>query len=162
VALKMILAGWHAGPQRRARFLAEADAIARLRHPHIVQIYEVGEHEGLPFLALEHVSGGSLDQKLGGKPAPARQAAALVETLARAVHYAEEHGVVHRDLKPANMLLDEDGTPKVSDFGLAKQECRGLTTTGAVLGTPSYMAPEQAVGDNRAVGPAADVYGLGA
>src|SRR6185437_10358547 len=105
VALKMILSGSHAGPERRARLLAEADAIARLRHPNIVQIYEVGEHEGLPFLALEHVSGGSLAQRLGGQPQPAHEAAALVETLARAIDHAHQCGVVHRDLKPANVLL---------------------------------------------------------
>jgi WD40 repeat protein len=162
VALKMILAGAHAGVDRLARFLSEADAIARLQHPNIVQIYEVGQHEGLPFLSLEYVSGGSLAQKLAGGPQPPRPAAALVEKLARAVHHAHAHGVVHRDLKPANILLTADGTPKVSDFGLAKQERPELTATGAILGTPSYMAPEQASGDNPAVGPPADVYALGA
>jgi serine/threonine-protein kinase len=162
VALKMILAGRHAGPERRARFLAEADAIARLQHAHIVQIYEVGEHEGLPFLSLEYLPGGSLARKLGGAPLPPLEAAALVEKLARAVQYAHEHGVVHRDLKPANVLFTEDGTPRVTDFGLAKQERPDLTSSGAVLGTPSYMAPEQAAGDSRIVGPAADVYALGA
>src|SRR5262249_6374531 len=161
-ALKMVLAGGHAAPDRLARFLAEADAIARLQHPHIVQIYEVGEHDGLPFLSLEYVGGGSLAQKLGGAPLPFRPAAALVQAVARAVHHAHEHGVVHRDLKPDNVLLTADGTPKVTDFGLAKLERSELTVTGAVLGTPSYMAPEQAVGDNPAVGPAADVYALGA
>jgi hypothetical protein len=105
VALKMILAAAHASAERRSRFLAEADVIARLEHPNIVRIYEVGEHEGLPFLSLEYISGGSLAQKLGGMPQPARQAAALMETLARAVHHAHQNGVVHRDLKPANVLL---------------------------------------------------------
>jgi WD40 repeat protein/tRNA A-37 threonylcarbamoyl transferase component Bud32 len=161
VALKMILSGSHTGAAERARFLAEADAIARLRHPNIVQIYEVGQHDGLPFLSLEYVSGGSLAQKVRG-PQPAHEAAALVETLARAMQHAHDHGVVHRDLKPANILLTAEGAPKVTDFGLAKQERPELTATGAVVGTPSYMAPEQAVGDNRAVGPAADVYALGA
>jgi WD40 repeat protein/tRNA A-37 threonylcarbamoyl transferase component Bud32 len=162
VALKMILAGRHIDPARRARLLVEADAIARLRHPHIVQIYEAGEHDGLPFLSLELVSGGSLADKRGGWPLPARQAAALVETLACAIQHSHEHGVVHRDLKPANVLLTGEGQPKITDFGLARHERPELTATGAVLGTPSYMAPEQAGGDNRAVGPAADVYGLGA
>jgi WD40 repeat protein/tRNA A-37 threonylcarbamoyl transferase component Bud32 len=162
VALKMILAGRHLDPARRARLLAEADAIARLRHPHIVQIYAAGEHDGLPFLALELVSGGSLAEKQGGSPLPARRAAALVETLACAIQHSHEHGVVHRDLKPANVLLTGEGQPKITDFGLARHERPELTATGAVLGTPSYMAPEQAGGDNRAVGPAADVYGLGA
>src|SRR5262249_10938895 len=143
------------------RFLAEADAIARLRHPNIVQIYEVGQHDGLPFLSLEYLSGGTLAQQVRG-PHPAREAAALMETLARTVQHAHEHGVVHRDLKPANILLTAEGTPKVTDFGLAKHERPELTATGAVVGTPQYMAPEQARGDNRTVGPAADVYALGA
>lgn len=182
VALKMILTGSHAGAERRARLLAEADAIARLQHPNIVQIYEVGQHDGLPFLALEYIAGDSLAHQLGGQPQPPREAAALVETLARAMHYAHERGVVHRDLKPANVLVQKDEgermkdetdnssfilhlssfVPKITDFGLAKQEGAGLTTTGAVLGTPAYMAPEQAAGDNQSVGPAADLFALGA
>jgi serine/threonine-protein kinase len=162
VALKMILAGGHADPERRTRFLAEADAIARLQHPHIVQVFEVGEHDGLPFLSLEYVPGGSLARKLHEGPLAPQLAAALVEQLARAVQYAHERAVIHRDLKPGNVLLTEDGAPKVTDFGLAKAERPELTATGAVLGTPSYMAPEQAKGDNRAVGPLADVYALGA
>jgi tetratricopeptide (TPR) repeat protein/tRNA A-37 threonylcarbamoyl transferase component Bud32 len=161
VAIKMILSGVHAGVERQVRFLSEADAIARLQHPHIVQIYEVGQHESFPFLSLEFMNGGSLAQKLDGTPQPARQAASLVETLARAIHHAHEHGVIHRDLKPANILLTTDGIPKISDFGLAKQERPGLTATGAILGTPTYMAPEQAAGNNAAVGPPADIYALG-
>jgi WD40 repeat protein len=161
VALKMILAGSHAGPDRRARLLAEADAIARLNHPHIVQIYEAGEHDGLPFLALEYMAGGTLATLLDGLPQSPGRAAALAETLARAVAHAHAAGVIHRDLKPSNVLLADDGTPKVSDFGLAKQGDVDLTATGAVLGTPSYMAPEQAAG-SRVVGPAADVYAVGA
>jgi eukaryotic-like serine/threonine-protein kinase len=160
VALKVILAATHADAERRARFLAEADAIARLRHPHIVQVYQVGQHGGVPFLALEFVGGGTLAQRLAGGPLPPRQAAQLLEALARAVQHAHRHGVVHRDLKPANVLLTEEGQPKVADFGLARQPGPALTATGAVLGTPSYMAPEQAAGE--AVGPAADVYALGA
>ncbi len=164
VALKMILAGSHAGPEELARLHEEARAVARLRHPNIVQIYEVGEADGHPFLSLEYVEGGSLAQRLNGIPLPARQAAELVGVLARAVQHAHEQGVVHRDLKPANVLLTADDTPKVSDFGLAKQLDReaGHTQTGAILGTPSYMAPEQATGKAREVGPAADVYALGA
>ena len=161
VALKVLLAGEHADAERRARFLAEADAFARLRHPNVVQIYEVGEHGGLPFLALEFVEGVTLADRLGGAPLPPRQAAELAEKLARAIHAAHRAGVVHRDLKPANVLLAADGTPKVTDFGLAKQEESDLTATGAVLGTPSYMAPEQAEGRTHEVGPPADVYALG-
>jgi hypothetical protein len=164
VALKVLLAGAHAGEQERARFKAEAEAVARLQHPHIVQIYEVGEEEGRPYLALEHVDGGSLADRLRGTPLPAREAAGLVETLARAVHAAHEKGVVHRDLKPANVLLTADGTPKLTDFGLAKRldVAIGQTHSGAIVGTPSYMAPEQAGGPPRQVGPAADVHALGA
>jgi WD40 repeat protein/Tfp pilus assembly protein PilF len=162
VALKLILAGAHADGDRRARLLAEADAIARLQHPHIVQVYEVGDHDGLPFLALEYVEGGSLAQRLGGAPLEPRPAAALLASVARAVHFAHQRGVVHRDLKPANVLLAADGTPKITDFGLAKQEGAGLTATGAVLGTPGYMAPEQAAGKGKDVGPPADVWALGA
>ena len=163
VALKIILDGAYAGAEEKARFFAEADAIARLNHPNIVQVYEVGQHEGVPFFSLEYLDGGSLEQKLAGLPQPPREAAALLRTLALAVHYAHSRGVVHRDLKPANVLLTADGTPRVADFGLAKRaEDGGLTMTGMILGTPSYMAPEQASGDNRSVGPSADVYALGA
>jgi formylglycine-generating enzyme required for sulfatase activity/anti-sigma factor RsiW len=161
VALKMLSSGNPASAERRARLLAEADAIARLQHPHIVAIYEVGQHEGVPFLALEYLAGGTLADRLGGRPLPAREAAELVATLGRAVQYAHENGVIHRDLKPANILYDADGRPKISDFGLAKHERPDLTATGDVLGTPSYMAPEQAGGD-RTVGPAVDIYALGA
>jgi WD40 repeat protein/tRNA A-37 threonylcarbamoyl transferase component Bud32 len=164
VALKMILAGGHAGPADLARFVTEAEAIARLQHPNIVQVYEVGEHDGLPFFSLEFCPGGSLEKKLNGTPLPAREAAGLAETLARAVQAAHEAGIVHRDLKPANVLLAADATPKITDFGLAKKldGQAGQTATGAVLGTPSYMAPEQAAGSSKQIGPAADVYALGA
>jgi WD40 repeat protein/tRNA A-37 threonylcarbamoyl transferase component Bud32 len=163
VALKMVLAGGHADPRELARFRAEAEAAARLAHPNVVSLYEVGEHGGLPYFSLEYCPGGSLDRKLAGTPLPPRQAAELVEVLARAVHAAHEAGVVHRDLKPANVLLAADGTPKVTDFGLAKRlDGVGQTATGAVMGTPSYMAPEQAAGKGKEVGPAADVYALGA
>jgi WD40 repeat protein/tRNA A-37 threonylcarbamoyl transferase component Bud32 len=163
VALKMILAGSHAGAADLARFQTEAEAIARLRHPNIVQVYEVGEHEGKPYFSLEFCGGGSLEKKLNGTPLPAREAAALVETLARAMQAAHEQHVIHRDLKPANVLLAEDGTPKITDFGLAKKlDEAGQTASGAVMGTPSYMAPEQAGGKTGVIGPACDVYALGA
>jgi WD40 repeat protein len=164
VALKMILAGGHAGEADLARFKTEAEAVARLQHPNIVQIFEVGEHGGLPFFSLEFCGGGSLDRKLNGTPLPAMEAAVLAEKLARAVQAAHEKGVVHRDLKPANVLLTEEGTPKITDFGLAKKldADAGQTRTGAVMGTPSYMAPEQAGGRPQQTGPACDVYALGA
>ena len=166
VAIKMLRAGDFAGPHELARFRTEAEAAARLQHPNIVQIFEVGQHDGRPFLSLEFVDGGSLDKKLAGKPLPARDAAGLLETLARAMHYAHERGVVHRDLKPSNVLLQKNSEgPKISDFGLAKRltaAVSGHTQAGAILGTPSYMAPEQAGGRTEQVGPAADVYALGA
>jgi serine/threonine protein kinase len=191
VALKMVLPGGHPGGAALARFRTEAQAAARLQHPNVVQIFEVGEHDGRPYLVLEYVEGGNLARRLGGVPLPAPQAARLTETLARAVHAAHACGVVHRDLKPANVLLaapgaaaavrEDDATtpfparreeapdltgvvPKITDFGLAKQlddETGHQTETGAILGTPSYMAPEQAEGRGRHVGPAADVYALG-
>jgi serine/threonine-protein kinase len=163
VALKLILAGDHAGPDARTRFRAEAEAVARLQHANVVQVYEVGEHDGLPFLSLEYCPGGSLDRSLAGQPLPPDQAATLVRTLAEAVQAAHAAGLVHRDLKPANVLLDAAGTPKITDFGLAKRLGEsGRTAPGALLGTPSYMAPEQADGKGAPVGPAADVYALGA
>jgi serine/threonine-protein kinase len=164
VALKMVLSGAYAGAADVARFTTEAKAVARLLHPHIVQIYEIGEPAGRPFFSLEYVEGGSLDKRTGGAPQPPLWAADLVEKLTRAVHYAHQQGILHRDLKPANVLVAADGTPKITDFGLAKllDEETGATQSGAVLGTPSYMAPEQAAGRTRALGPAADVYALGA
>jgi hypothetical protein len=163
VALKMILAGGHAGPDELARFRTEAEAIARLQHPHIVQVFEVGEHDGLPFFSLEFCPGGSLDKKLAGTPLPPIKAATLVGKLARGVQAAHKARVLHRDLKPANVLLAADGTPKVTDFGLAKKlDERGVTIPGVIMGTPSYMAPEQACGQGEELGPAVDVYALGA
>jgi formylglycine-generating enzyme required for sulfatase activity/tRNA A-37 threonylcarbamoyl transferase component Bud32 len=163
VALKMLLAGAHAGAEELARFRTEAEAAARLQHPGIVQVFEVGEHAGLPFFSLEFCPGGSLQCKLGSSPLPARQAAELAEELARAVQAAHDAGVLHRDLKPANVLLSAGGAAKVSDFGLARKlDDAGQTASGAVLGTPSYMAPEQARGRTREIGPAIDVYALGA
>jgi hypothetical protein len=163
VALKMILTGSYASEAERARFRTEAEAIARLQHPNIVQVHEVGEWAGCPFFSLEFCAGGNLGQKLNGTPLPSQDAARLVEALARAVHAAHEKNVIHRDLKPANVLLSADGTPKVTDFGLARKlDDVGQTAAGAILGTPSYMAPEQAVGKGHAAVPAADVYALGA
>jgi serine/threonine-protein kinase len=184
VALKLMLAGPHARPEQVARFRAEAEAVAQLRHPNVVQIYEVGECGGQPYFAMEFVEGGSLAERLAKGPLPARQAAGLLATVAEAVHAAHERGIVHRDLKPGNVLLEnpkskvqgpksEDPlwtldlglcTPKITDFGLAKRLDADVspTQTGAVLGTPSYLAPEQAGGKTREIGPAADVYSLGA
>jgi serine/threonine protein kinase len=162
VALKMIRGGAGAGPEELERFRTEGEAIARLQHAHIVQIFEVGECDGLPFFALEYCAGGALDKKLGGTPLPPRQAATLVEQLAGSMHAAHLKGIIHRDLKPANVLFTENGTPKITDFGLAKKlDVAGQTQTGAVMGTPSYMAPEQASGHSQAHGPACDIYALG-
>jgi tRNA A-37 threonylcarbamoyl transferase component Bud32 len=163
VALKMILAGTRASAEELARFRIEAEAVAQLQHPHIVQIYEIGQQNGCPYYSLEFAEGGSLAQRLDGRPWPAEDAARLIEGLAGAVHTAHQQGIVHRDLKPGNVLLTANGQPKVTDFGVAKRldSNLGHTRTGAVVGTPSYMAPEQAEG-KRAIGPAADVYSLGA
>jgi WD40 repeat protein/serine/threonine protein kinase len=205
VALKMMREGAERTPDERTRFRAEAEAVARLQHPHIVQIYEVGEADGRPFLALEFVEGGSLAERLTGQPLPAHLAAQLMATVARAVHAAHQQGIVHRDLKPGNILLQEDLSqrrkgakedqeekagassssslrssfaplrlcesssvlPKITDFGLAKHlhgeplPSSSLTQTGEILGTPSYMAPEQASGRGAPIGQATDVYALG-
>jgi eukaryotic-like serine/threonine-protein kinase len=183
VALKMLLAGSQAEPELLTRFRAEAEAVARLQHPNIVQIHDVGEHEGRLYCCLEYVPGGSLARRVEGAPQPPREAAELVATLARAMHHAHEVGIVHRDLKPANILLVSGGAvsgaesdttthhspltthqPKIADFGLAKYLDRdsGNTRSGAILGTPSYMAPEQVKGNRRLITPATDVYALGA
>jgi WD40 repeat protein len=170
VALKMLAAG-HGHPADRARFRAEAEAVARLQHPNVVQIHEVGEAAGRPFLALEYVAGGSLAERLAGQPLPPRDAARLVAALAGAVHLAHSRNLVHRDLKPGNVLLaGEPGAPvgqcqaKVTDFGLVRQldADSGQTCDGVLMGTPSYMAPEQAEGRAGSAGPAADTYALGA
>jgi serine/threonine protein kinase len=212
VALKMILGSAHVDADLLARFQREAEAVAKVQHPNIVQIYEIGDHDGLPFFSLEYVEGGSLDRLVSGEPFPLRDVAGLVETISRAMHFAHEHGIIHRDLKPANILLARstaapatpasaestkphaqaelstvpdrprdatadspsarpdsrpslaDFVPKITDFGLAKQLKGNATSTlsGAVMGTPSYMAPEQAAGRTREIGPLADVYALGA
>ena len=162
-ALKLILAGAHADPVAAVRFLGEAEAVARVQHPNIVQIHAIGDAGGWPFLELEYLPGGSLDRTLDGTPWPARRAATLVEALARGVAEAHRLQIIHRDLKPGNILLAADGTPKIADFGLAKSlnVQSGLTATDSILGTPSYMAPEQAEGKVKQLGPLADVYALG-
>jgi serine/threonine protein kinase len=164
VALKMLLPNSGAGAEELARFRREAEAVAALRHANFVHIYDVGEQDGRPFFVLEFVDGGSLASRLATLPPPPGEAARLLETLARAMHRAHQSGIVHRDLKPANILLMADGTPKIADFGLAKKlDAPGSQTrTGAILGTPSYMAPEQAQGRTSDIGPASDVYALGA
>ncbi len=183
VALKMILASQHAGLGQIQRFRAEAEAVASLHHPNIVQIYEVGEQDGHPFFSLEFVAGGTLAEQIDKDRPSLREAAELIEVLARAMQYAHEHGIVHRDLKPANILLaggpgsvspsrasvSDSGVrptrgPKIADFGLAKnlESSQQQTQSGTILGTPSYMSPEQACGEVQNIGPATDIYSLGA
>jgi tetratricopeptide (TPR) repeat protein/predicted Ser/Thr protein kinase len=164
VAVKMLLGGAHASPEGLTRFRAEAEAVARLSHANVVRVYEVGESNGLPFFSMEYVQGQNLSARINATPQPADEAARLVVSLARAMQTAHDQGVIHRDLKPANVLLAEDGTPKITDFGLAKmldEACPPQTRTGDVMGTPSYMAPEQAAGNSKDVGPATDTYALG-
>ncbi len=164
VALKMILAGQLANDTEVKRFYTEAEAAANLDHPGIVPIFEVGQHEGQHYFSMGFVEGQSLSQRLAEGPLPAREAAELIRRVSEAIEYAHQRGVIHRDLKPANILLDPDGNPRVTDFGLAKkiQGDSGLTGSGQIMGTPSYMPPEQASGQRGEVGPAADVYALGA
>jgi tetratricopeptide (TPR) repeat protein len=166
VALKMALVGAYASPRERERFQKEAEAVAGLRHPNVIQVYDIGDHDGQPYFTMEFLERGSLAQRLDGTPLPARQSAELVEILAKGIDAAHENGIVHRDLKPANILLAPDGTPKIADFGLARRFASAgdasLTWTCAALGTPSYMAPEQAEGKHDDQGPGADIYSLGA
>jgi serine/threonine-protein kinase len=165
VALKMVVPGAQTSAATLRRFQTEAQAVAHLSHPNIVQIYEVGECNGWPYFSLEFCGGGSLAKKLAGNPMLPLPAAQLIEKVACAVAAAHEKQIVHRDLKPANILLTPEGEPKIGDFGLAKKldaPAPGETRTGAVMGTPSYIPPEQASGAIRTVGPAADIYALGA
>ncbi len=161
VALKMILAGEFASPDAVQRFCSEAKNVARLDHPHIVPVYEVGEHGGLPFFSMKYIDGNSLVQQ---PPMAPRTVAELMAKVARAVHHAHQRGILHRDIKPGNILLDKAGVPYVTDFGLAKhvEAATAHTLSGAVEGTPSYMAPEQARGHSKRLTTVADVYGLGA
>src|SRR5262249_23652764 len=146
------------------RFRREAEAAASLDHPRIVPIYEVGERDGKCYFSMKFVEGGQLDEVIRGEPVSIRQAAELIAKVARTVHYAHEHNILHRDIKPGNILLDNDGEPHLTDFGLARLVEAESTVTGTleVLGTPSYMAPEQAAGETAKLGKATDVYGLGA
>jgi eukaryotic-like serine/threonine-protein kinase len=163
VALKMILAGEHADADRLTRFHVEAEAVARLRHPNIVEIYDIGLANGMPYFALEYLPGGSLKQLFQHGPQPPRLSAELLALLAQAIHTAHLAGIVHRDLNPTNVLLAEDGTVKITDFGVAKRrEAPTQTKEGHIIGTPAYMAPEQAKGESESVGPVSDVYALGA
>jgi WD40 repeat protein/tRNA A-37 threonylcarbamoyl transferase component Bud32 len=164
VALKMIRSGHWASPEEVQRFYEEAEAAAQLDHPGIVPIYDFGEREGQHYYSMGYVEGGSLVDLLKEGPLPSRRAAELTQRVAEAVAYAHQRGIIHRDLKPSNVLLDKDGRPKVTDFGLAKrvEGTSHLTVTGQVLGTPNYMSPEQAAGKTEKVGPLADVYALGA
>ena len=164
VALKMILSGQHASEEELQRFRSEAEAAALLDHPHIVPIFDVGEQNGQPYFSMGYVDGESLQSKLREGPLPSKEAAGIVKTVSQAIASAHDHGVIHRDLKPSNVLIDKSGNPRVTDFGLAKQieSDSNLTATGQVMGTPSYMPPEQASGDLAKIDARSDVYSLGA
>ena len=180
VAVKMILRGSWASGEDLARFRREAEAAARLHHANIVAVHEVGEHDGQPYFSMEYVGGATLAQMLRDGPLPPREAARILIGVCRAVHHAHQAGVLHRDLKPSNVLMDSDGQPRVTDFGLAKRVTGGsagspaaggtrtgfdigsLTHSGDIVGTPSYMPPEQAAGSRGELGPSSDVYSLGA
>ncbi len=163
VAVKMILRGRLASDQDLNRFLSEASSTAQLQHPNIVPVYEVGDIEGRPFFSMKFIDGDTLGSRLVDGPLPEREAARVVATISRAVGFAHRQGVLHRDLKPSNILIDGEGNPMVSDFGLAKRFGveNELTRSGVVVGTPSYMSPEQASGRRESVGPASDIYSLG-
>ena len=176
VAVKVLLGGRYATAKSQERFKAEVDAIGRMQHPNLIQVFDVGEHDGRVYYSMEYLAGGSLEDRIANIPWPARKAAEILKILADAIEAVHQQGVIHRDLKPANILLttsdatnarwgvDGFGIPKISDFGLAKRTDvpTGPTLTEHVLGTPTYMAPEQAAGHSRQVGPATDIYSLGA
>jgi serine/threonine protein kinase len=164
VAVKIIGIGQWTTNAHLRRLRREAEAAAKLNHPGIVPIYEVGERDGTYYFSMRFVEGDPVDEVVSRGPVSARQAAELIAKVARTVHYAHEHGILHRDIKPGNILLDANGEPHLTDFGLARLVEHGSTVTGSleVMGTPSYMAPEQAVGNNAGVSRATDVYGLGA
>lgn len=164
VALKMILSGDFASEADRQRFRAEAEAAAQLDHPNIVPINEIGEHNGMPFYSMKFIEGQTLSDRLTAGPLPYRQASLMMQTISMAIQYAHDQGVLHRDIKPSNILIDEHGNPHLVDFGLAKQRSGGntITNTGAVLGTPSYMSPEQAAGARGQICVGTDIYALGA
>ena len=171
VALKMMVRGVFASPDDLRRFRTEAESAAKLTHPHIVSVYEVGEQAGLPYFSMQLIDGETLAERISRNPLAPREAAALLIPVCRAISYAHRSGVLHRDMKPSNILMDRSGHPYVSDFGLARivEKAQGLqplglghTRSGAILGTPGYMAPEQAVGDPSQIGPATDIYSLGA
>ena len=163
VALKMVRAFHFSTAEEKTRFQRKAAAVAKLEHPHIVPVYEAGEHDGHAFLVMKRIVGGTLAQRMKEGPLPAEQAVGIIAKIAAAVQHAHERGVVHRDLKPSNILLDEQGEPWLTDFGMARLDAdNGLTATTAQLGTPHYMSPEQAAGRAREVGPARDVWGLAA
>lgn len=164
VAVKMLIRGQQASMEDELRFRHEAEAAAQLSHPHIVPVYEVADYQGRPFFSMKFVAGQTLADRLSEGPLPPRDAARLLSCICRAIQFAHQRGVLHRDLKPSNILIDDRGEPHVTDFGLARQvsETSSLTKTGAILGTPAYMAPEQAAGDRSKAGPASDIYSLGA
>ncbi|MFN3153166.1 serine/threonine protein kinase [Bremerella sp.] len=164
VAVKMILKAQLASEDELNRFLAEAESAARLSHPGIVPVYEVGQRDGRYYFSMKYVEGETLSQRLARGPMPAKEAARMMKIISSAVHEAHQHGILHRDLKPSNILIDKNGHPVVTDFGLAKQvtsDVESITRSGAIIGTPAFMAPEQASGDRGAVGVRSDVYGLG-
>lgn len=164
VAVKMILRGPLASGMDRQRFRVEAEATARLEHPHIVPVYEVGESRAGPYFSMKYIRGRTLSSLLASQPLPPRKAARILAAVAEGIDFAHQHGILHRDLKPSNILVDQHGQPLVTDFGLAKRTSHRsvITQTGDILGTPAYMAPEQAAGDRGQIGPASDVYSLGA
>jgi len=167
IALKIVLTGMHAAEIERVRFQQEAEAMAKIRHPSIVAVHDIGETDGIPYLAMEFCPGGSLAQRIRSKPQEPHYAATMTEQLARGLAEVHRHHILHRDLKPANILLDAEGLPRITDFGLARVLQPGADTDGGMptmtlAGTPSYMAPEQIRGGIKTIGPRTDIYALGA